>query len=231
MTGKRRLWLSIVVPTLNESQNIRQTLESLQPCRLEGAEVILVDGGSTDDTVNLANSLVDKLVVTGAGRAVQMNAGAQATDPRTEVLLFLHADTQLPPQFLQELAVFRRTEKGWGAFDVKLDNSRLMFHVIAFMINLRSWLSDICTGDQAIFLKKNLWDDVAGYDDMPLMEDIALCKKLKQKSQHYRIRKPVITSARRWLKRGVWKTIWLMWMLRWKYWRGVSPASLADLYR
>lgn len=230
-TAKSRVWLSIVIPALNESQCIRQTLEPLQPYRFAGAEVILVDGGSTDSTVSLSELLVDKLVISTAGRARQMNVGAKIVDENSEVLLFLHADSQLPSQFFQELSVFRRTDEGWGAFDVKLDEPRIMFHVIAFMINLRSWLADICTGDQSIFLRKNLWNLVGGYDDIPLMEDVALCKKLKQMSKQYRIRKPVITSSRRWLKRGVWKTIWLMWTLRWKYWRGADPARLAELYR
>lgn len=224
-------WLTIVVPTLNEAQNLAATLKPLQPYRSNQAEVIVCDGGSKDHTVDIALDLADTVIHCAPGRALQMNAGAERAAASSEVLLFLHADTLLPASFIIELMTVRRSHRLWGSFDVALDQPGVMFGLIAFMINHRSYFSQICTGDQAIFVKKQGWRAVEGFDDIPLMEDINLSKKLKALGKGYRIRQPVITSSRRWVKRGVWSTVWLMWKLRWLYFRGTDPKTLALMYR
>jgi rSAM/selenodomain-associated transferase 2 len=221
--------LSIVVPALDEAAGITAALQALQPLRARGAELIVVDGGSRDGTPALAAPLADAVLAAPRGRALQMNAGA--AHARGEVLLFLHADTALPAQ--ADTLVHRAVAAGreWGRFDVRIAGRHPMLRVVAWLMNLRSRATGIATGDQAIFVTRARFDRLGGYAPMPLMEDIELTRRLRRTGRPACLLPPVITSGRRWESRGVWRTIFLMWRLRWRYWRGESPARLAEAYR
>ena len=221
--------LSIVMPALNEAAGIAPLLMALQPLRARGVEIVLADGGSTDGTVQQAAPWVDAVVASGRGRAVQMNAGAAAAS--ADRLLFLHADTRLPP--LADVQVVQALAGGacWGRFDVRIAGRPPMLRVVAALMNLRSRLSGIATGDQAIFVSRAAFVQVGGYPVQPLMEDIELSRRLKRLGRPACLRTQVCTSGRRWEQRGVWRTIFLMWWLRWRYWRGEPAARLAQAYR
>jgi rSAM/selenodomain-associated transferase 2 len=219
--------LSIVMPLLNEAARIVEALEALATLRRCGAEVIVVDGGSNDGTADLATPLADRVIVSPRGRARQMNAGAVVAQGR--MLLFLHADTRLPADAdtLVERALARHR---WGRFDVILEGRSVWLRVIAAMMNLRSRLTGIATGDQAIFVTPAAFAAAGAYPDQPLMEDIELSKRLKHLGPPACLRARVTTSARRWEKDGVWRTILLMWRLRFDYWRGVPAVKLHAWY-
>jgi len=220
---------SIVVPTLNEGPGIKQTLTSLASWRRDGHEVIVVDGGSQDETVACATPLVDCVVESERGRARQMNAGAARA--KGDVLLFLHADTSLPDE-AQTLIVSKiSAQRPWGRFDVRLSGSQKMFRVIERLMNWRSCLTGIATGDQGIFVLRSRFEALGGFPDQPLMEDIELSKRLKKQARPICIHIPLITSSRRWEQRGIFTTILLMWRLRLLYWLGVDANKLARLYR
>ena len=217
------------MPVLDEAAGIAAMLQMLAPLRARGAEVIVVDGGSRDGTPELAAPLADRVLVSARGRARQMNAGAaQAT---ADVLLFLHADTHLPEAADQHIAAALRDGAGWGRFDVRISGRPWMLRVVAACMNLRSRLTGIATGDQALFVRRALFQQVGGYPDQPLMEDVELSRRLRRVAPPACLRETVVTSGRRWESRGVWRTIVLMWRLRWRYWRGESPDSLARAYR
>lgn len=224
--------LSIVIPALNEAAGIEATLQALQPLRLRGVELVLADGGSSDATPTLAQPWVDAVVDAPRGRALQMNAGAARA--RADVLLFLHADTRLPPLAdVLVLQAVQRSDKGacWGRFDVRIEGRPWMLRVVAVLMNLRSRASGIATGDQAIFITRGAFERVGGFPEQVLMEDIEISRRLKRLGRPACLRARVCTSGRRWEQRGVWRTIVLMWRLRWRYWRGESPARLAEAYR
>jgi rSAM/selenodomain-associated transferase 2 len=224
--------LSIVIPALNEAAGIEATLQALQPLRLRGVELVLADGGSSDATPTLAQPWVDAVVDAPRGRALQMNAGAARA--RADVLLFLHADTRLPPLAdVLVLQAVQRSGKGacWGRFDVRIEGRPRMLCVVAALMNLRSRASGIATGDQAIFITREAFERVGGFPEQVLMEDIEISRRLKRLGRPACLRARVCTSGRRWEQRGVWRTIVLMWRLRWRYWRGESPARLAEAYR
>jgi rSAM/selenodomain-associated transferase 2 len=220
--------LSIVVPVLDEATGITAMLQALEPLRKRGAEVIVVDGGSRDGTPGLAAALADRVVSSARGRARQMNAGAALAG--AEVLLFLHADTRLPDAADEHIAAALRGGAGWGRFDVRIDGRPWMLHVVAACMNQRSRLTGIATGDQALFVRRALFQQLGGYPDQPLMEDVELSRRLRRVAPPACLRETVVTSGRRWESRGVWRTIVLMWWLRWRYWRGVSPDRLARAY-
>lgn len=220
--------ISIVIPVLNEAAGIAHTLAALAPLRARGAEVIVVDGGSTDDTVALAATGADVVIDSPSGRARQMNAGAAKA--RADVLLYLHADTVLPPM-ADQLVLEALGHASWGRFDVTIAGAPRLLRVVALLMNLRSRWSGIATGDQAIFMQRALFDAVGGFPDQPLMEDIEISRRLRALSPPACLRARVQTSGRRWESRGVWRTIFLMWRLRWRYWRGEPPAALAKAYR
>jgi rSAM/selenodomain-associated transferase 2 len=226
----RSVPLSIIIPTLNEAEAIGGSLAALQPLRARGCEVIVADGGSADETVALARPQADAVVRSGPGRARQQNAGAAAANG--EVLLFLHADTRLPADADVLIADgLRRTGRGWGRFDVRLTGRHPLLRVIERMMGIRSRLSGIATGDQAIFVRRDWLRAVGGFPEVPLMEDVALSKALKRLGPPLCLRETVTTSSRRWEQRGVWRTMVLMWRLRLDYWLGADPARLADRYR
>jgi len=214
-----RLRLSVVVPVLNEAAGIRAAFEALAPLRARGHEVIVVDGGSSDSTADIAAGLCDRVLSAPRGRAAQMNAGARAANG--DMLLFLHADTRLPADFtIPDSAV-------WGRFDVRIDGRHPLLKVVACAMNLRSRLTGIATGDQAMFVRRAVFP---GFPEIPLMEDVALSKVLKQRGRPTCLHEKVTTSGRRWEERGVLRTI-LMWRLRLLYFLGARPEDLARRYR
>lgn len=221
--------VSIVMPAWNEAVGIEATLQALQPLRARGVEVVVADGGSSDGTGRLAAPWVDAVTTSPRGRALQMNAGAALAG--ADVMLFLHADTRLPP--LADVLVLQAVAAGarWGRFDVHIDGRPRMLRVVAALMNLRSRVSGIATGDQAIFVTREAFDRVGGFPAQPLMEDVEISRRLKRLARPACLRARVCTSGRRWEHRGVWRTIVLMWRLRWRYWRGESPARLAEAYR
>jgi|PlaIllAssembly_1097288.scaffolds.fasta_scaffold23648_3 rSAM/selenodomain-associated transferase 2 len=220
---------TIVVPALDEAADIEAALQALAPLRARGAEVIVVDGGSADGTAQLAKPLADRVLVSPRGRARQMNAGAAAA--RGDVLLFLHADTRLPEA--ADAALHEAVARGaaWGRFDVQIDGRPRMLRLVAALMNQRSRLTGIATGDQAIFVRCDLFQRIGGFPDQPLMEDIEISRRLRALARPCCLRQRVVTSGRRWESRGVWRTIFLMWRLRWRYWRGESAQTLAEAYR
>ncbi|RAI46104.1 TIGR04283 family arsenosugar biosynthesis glycosyltransferase [Rhodoplanes roseus] len=221
--------LSIVVPVLNEQNAVVATLDALAPLRARGAEVIVVDGGSRDATVARAMPLADRVIATPRGRAVQMNAGAAIA--RGTVLLFLHADTRLPDRADRLIAgALASPDRAWGRFDVIISGRHPLLRVVATMMNLRSRLTGIATGDQAIFVRRDAFTTAGGFPPIALMEDIALSAALKRISAPACLSTCVITSGRRWETHGTVRTILLMWRLRLAYWLGASPTRLARAY-
>jgi len=216
--------LSVVVPALNEAPGIRAALEALAPLRAGGHEVIVVDGGSSDGTPELARGLCDRVLSAPRGRALQMNAGAAAATGAA--LVFLHADTRLP-QGADELIFQSLRLSPWGRFDVEIDARHPLLRIVACTMNLRSRLTGIATGDQAIFVRREVFP---GFPDIELMEDVAFCKAMKRFGPPACRRERVVTSGRRWESRGVLRTIVLMWRLRLMYFLGARPERLARIY-
>jgi rSAM/selenodomain-associated transferase 2 len=225
--------LAIVVPVLNEAATIEAALRRLAPLRARGARVIVVDGGSDDETAARAAPLADRVVGAPRGRASQMNAGAQAEEARqADVLLFLHADTRLPED--ADRVVARALADGahsWGRFDVRLDADGWPLRLIETLMNWRSRATGIATGDQAIFVTRSAFDWLHGFAPLPLMEDVDFCSRAKRLTRPAALRSRVVTSARRWQRHGVWRTVALMWWLRLSYFFGADPAALARRYR
>ena len=231
--------LSIIIPLLNEVDNLPNLIAHINALSPAPQQVIVVDGGSTDGSITAVHNLLKALPKTRqssidwhviesvAGRARQMNAGAKQTTG--DVLLFLHADTQLPTDAIDDIQR-AMTTYDWGRFDVRLDSHHPLLKIVGMMINKRSRLVSITTGDQAIFIEKSLFERLDGYPDQPLMEDVELCKRLKTISRPACLKSTVTTSARRWQQHGYFRTIFLMWHLRFDYWRGVSPDSLKQRY-
>lgn len=220
--------LCIVVPVLDEAQTLALRLQALQAFRQRGARVVVVDGGSQDDTLAIAKDHADLALLAPRGRAAQMNAGAAACP--ADVLLFLHADTALPDN--ADMLV-RRATLGpffWGRFDVRIDSPRPLLRLVSRMMNLRSRWTGIATGDQALFVRHDLFRQIGGFPELPLMEDIAISLALKQHGRPACLKERVTTSARRWERHGVWRTIFLMWRLRAAYFFGADPRQLAIQY-
>ena len=219
--------VSIIIPVLNEANSIVGLLSSLSALRAAGHEVLVVDGGSTDGTQSLARPLCDKLILSCRGRALQMNSGArQATG---EMLWFLHADSSFSTKALDAVPDLFK-EHAWGRFDLCLSGERTAYRVIERMINLRSRLTGIATGDQGIFVDRNLFWDVGGYPDIPLMEDVALSRELLRKIPPLNLRHKVQTSSRRWEQDGLLATVLLMWKLRFQFYLGADPGLLVKRY-
>jgi len=223
------LKLSIIIPVLNEAETIVQTLAALASLRGRGAEVIVVNGGSRDGTAERAAPQADRVIVAPRGRALQMNAGA--AEARGDILLFLHADTTLPDN--ADALLFeglRDPVWQWGRFDVAISGRSLLLPAVAWLMNWRSLATGIATGDQAMFMRRTAFDAVGGFPNLPLMEDIAMSKRLKRLSRPLCLAARVTTSGRRWDRNGAVRTILLMWRLRLTFWLGASPESLARRY-
>lgn len=220
--------ISIVMPVLNEAATLTAALDALQPLRRRGIELIVVDGESTDKSAILAVPLADTVMTSEPGRATQMNLGASAADG--DVLLFLHADTRLPTDLPEQLSEALATHR-WGRFDMTLDGHSRWLGVIAALMNARSRLTGIATGDQAMFMTRSAFAAAGGFPEQPLMEDVAFSRRLKKHGKPACLKARVTSSARRWDRHGVWPTVRLMWRLRYRYWRGASSAELAREYR
>ena len=220
--------LSIVMPVLNEAAGIEDALRALADCRARGAEVIVVDGGSSDDTIARARVLADAVIESPRGRANQMNVGTAVA--KSDVLLFLHADTRLPDNADTLIADgLARSKRAWGRFDVCFDHGGWLT-LVAFMMNWRSWASGIATGDQAMFMTRAAFDEIGGFPPIALMEDVAASAKLKRLGRPLSLHERVTTSGRRWRQHGVLRTILLMWRLRLAFFFGGDPKSLARHY-
>ncbi|MBV6487988.1 MAG: hypothetical protein GHHEDOFH_01942 [Pseudorhodoplanes sp.] len=221
--------LSIVIPVLNEGSRIEAALAALAPLRTRGAEVVVVDGGNGDDTCERAGAGADRVLSAPRGRASQMNAGAAAA--RGEALIFLHADTCLPADADRLVArALRARGAAWGRFDVRIAGRHPLLPVVAALMNLRSRLTGIATGDQAMFVRRETFARIGGFPDIALMEDIALSRMLRRIARPVCLRERVTTSGRRWEERGVVRTIMLMWRLRLAFYFGAAPSDLARRY-
>jgi rSAM/selenodomain-associated transferase 2 len=234
--------IAIIVPALHEAKSLPALIAQLPMWHEGGAHVVLVDGGSTDNTAHIAAAAGMTVVQSQRGRALQMNAGAQhaLAHHGADILLFLHADTQLPPDALEAIRQHlqpsprKKLAPVWGRFDVCIQGHlqiQRMLRVVSWLMNKRSRITGIATGDQAIFMTGTAFKAVGGFPAQPLMEDIEISKRLRRLSAPACIHTPVITSGRRWETHGLWRTIFLMWRLRWAYWRGVPASQLAAYYR
>jgi len=225
--------LAIVVPTLNEAATVERCLRQLEPLRRRGVVVVVVDGGSADATLARATPLADRVLAAPRGRALQMNAGARSPEALgADVLLFLHADTTLPEDADRSvLRALANSERVWGRFDVSIEGGSPWLRIVSAAMNLRSRMTGIATGDQALFIERSSFVALDGFAPIPLMEDIDFCARAKRLSRPLALRARVRTSGRRWERDGVWRTILLMWQLRWAYFFGADPAQLAQRYR
>jgi len=222
--------VSIVIPALDEAATIVPTLAALAPARAAGWEIVLADGGSRDATIEHAQPLVDRVVEASPGRARQMNAGAAVA--RGRLLWFLHADTRVEGRTIERLAALVEARRPlWGRVGVRLDSRRPLLRLVGWMMNLRSRLTGIATGDQGLFIERGLFDAVGGFPEQPLMEDVEISARLRRRRAPECLPTGLVTSARRWERGGAGRTIVLMWRLRFAYWRGADPASLAARYR
>jgi len=222
--------LSVIVPVLNEAPVLPELLTQLSRLAREDAEIIIVDGGSTDGTAESAERGGFSVLRAARGRARQMNAGAAVAS--AQLLLFLHADTQLPDEAVNLIAqALAGGRRAWGRFDVRIRGHAFMLRVVSFMMNLRSRLTGIATGDQALFITRRAFDEVGGFPDQPLMEDIEISRRLLALTRPACIARCAAPSGRRWEANGIWRTIVLMWRLRWDYWRGIPVQQLAKIYR
>ena len=219
--------ISVVIPVLNEEKTIAANLHALRA--LNPHEVIVVDGGSVDRTREISVQTGASVISCAPGRALQMNCGAQHATG--DILLFLHADTRLPPAaFVDIVAALEDARYLGGRFDVELDGDHWLLKVVGAMINQRSRITQVGTGDQAIFVRREVFARMGGFPDIPLMEDIAFGRVLKRLGGIACLRSRVVTSARRWESEGVWRTIIKMWTLKLLYLAGVSPVTLKRFY-
>jgi rSAM/selenodomain-associated transferase 2 len=221
--------ISLVLPVRNEARLIREQLQRLQCYRAKGHEVIVIDGGSVDATVEQTKGLVDRCEASAVGRSNQMNHGA--SEAKGDILLFLHADTKLPINADECICTaLTAQDSRWGWFDIKLSKPQLAFRVVATMMNLRARLTSVSTGDQALFVERGLFQEVGGFPPLALMEDIAISKVLRRRGSPARPVGLVTTSSRRWEENGLISTILLMWRLRFLYFIGVKPQKLREMY-
>lgn len=220
--------ISIIIPVLNEAESIQDFLQTLQPLRGQGHEVVLVDGGSQDKTCELALPYVDRMMTATRGRASQQILGAKMATG--QVFLFLHADTLLPQNAAQIILHTLYQGYFWGRFNVRLSGRHWFLRIIEQMMNWRSCMTGIATGDQAIFVAKILYNDAGGIPDLALMEDIEFSKQLKRFCKPACVKANVITSSKRWQKNGIFRTVLFMWSLRLQYFWGVKPEVLVKKY-
>lgn len=220
--------LSIIVPALNEAEQIESCLLQLQLLREQGHQVIVVDGGSRDDTVKIATPLCDRIITAGPSRSLQMNTGAEHAVGN--LLLFLHADTLLPEN-PDDLIKFSAADNPvWGHFDIRLSGNAFLFRIIEQCMNIRSRLTGIATGDQAIFISRDLFMDIDGFSEIALMEDIEICNRLNKTAKPVCLNQQVISSSRRWENNGIIKTILKMWAFRLLFFFKYDTNKLAKRY-
>ena len=228
--ARQQFSLRIVIPVLNEGAHLAQRLSELQKHKTHGTEIVVVDGGSADESWAIASHGADRVVFAPRGRASQMNAGASDTTcSQAHALLFLHADTQLPDNASTLIAQALK-QHDWGRFDVQLDSPSIVLRIVSWTMNFRSRMTSIATGDQAIFVRTSVFQEIGGFPLQALMEDIEISSKLKSVAKPACLREKVLTSARKWEKHGVWQTIFLMWKLRLAYFFGAKPDMLAKAY-
>jgi rSAM/selenodomain-associated transferase 2 len=220
--------VSVIIPVLNEVSTVKTLLASLQAARSSGHEIILADGGSTDGTSDIAREWVDQVLISPMGRAIQMNTGAQYASG--DILWFLHADSELSEPVEQYLKEIGQAKAAWGRFDCILSGRQPVFRMIERLMNLRSRLTGIATGDQGIFVARNLFNGVGGFENVPLMEDVRLSKALGKSVRPYSSHMQLKTSSRRWEQKGIFRTILLMWYLRLAHFMGASPEYLVKKY-
>ncbi len=228
MPHSQRNRISIIIPVLNEADRIGGLLSTLQSVRADGHEIIVVDGGSNDGSIARALPLADKVVIAARGRARQMMAGtAQATGDR---LWFVHADTIIHPARLGDMLSTITACPLWGFFPVRLDSRKPMLGLVARLMNLRSRLTGIATGDQGIFITRSCYRQCGGYRDLALMEDIDLCRRLRRYGPPFVGHVHILTSARKWEHEGVLHTVILMWLTRLRFFLGADTRKLASSY-
>jgi len=219
--------ISIIIPTLNECDTLPSTLKPLQAFRQTQIEIIVVDGGSSDDTMSIASTLADKILSADKGRAHQMNAGAEKA--AGEVLLFLHADAQLPDNATPLIEQYVRP-KQWGRFNVRLNSPHWLLKMNGWLMNYRSCLTGIVTGDQGLFVHRTMFEEIGGFPDIPLMEDIAISKKLKQYNRPICLKSRITVDTRYWEQHGIWRSIFRMWKIRLAYFLGIPAEHLVNKY-
>jgi rSAM/selenodomain-associated transferase 2 len=219
---------TIIIPVFNEADIIPDMFNQLLPCIGRLWKVVVVDGGSSDQTLKTLQQYPITVLSSESGRAIQMNSGAQAAEG--DLLVFLHADTRLPDNFSNIMSEFLRSNREWGRFNVALDSGHILLKTVGWCINLRSRLTGISTGDQCLFMKQYFFKTLNGFAEQPLMEDIDFCWRAKKQGKPYCVRDTVTTSARRWLRNGIMKTILQMWCIRFAYFMGVSPETLYAWY-
>jgi rSAM/selenodomain-associated transferase 2 len=220
--------ISVVIPCLNEGAIVRQRLAALQPLRRAGHEIILVDGGSSDGTVERARPLVDRVLSAARGRARQMNLGAR--EARWGVLWFLHLDAELPAGAAKAVLGAIRDGCDWGRFEVRLSGRARLLRVVERMMSVRSRVTGIATGDQGVFVRRALFESAGGFSEIPLMEDVELSARLRRIARPAVVPLRIVASSRRWERNGILRTVVQMWVLRGAFWLGVDPARLARLY-
>lgn len=219
--------LAIIVPVLNEGPSINKLLQYLGYC-VENTRILLVDGGSTDDTVSQCHRYGLEVMVAQKGRASQMNAGADSL--RADIYWFIHADCLPPEDAIEKIRQAMGKNHSWGRFDVRLAGRYWVYRLIGNMMNWRSCITGIATGDQGIFVLSSLFRRVGGFPGQPLMEDIEICRRLRKQERPVCIKEKILVSSRRWQKNGVFKTIMLMWMLRLRYFFGQDAGQLYKIY-
>jgi rSAM/selenodomain-associated transferase 2 len=221
--------LSFIIPVLNEAVFLSLYRESLLQLKADGHELIVVDGGSQDDGVDLARCFADRVIEAPRGRAVQMNSGAYLA--QGDILVFLHADTFLPSGANSEIVSAVSTNHHlWGGFYVKLSGTQPIFRLIESLMNLRSRLTGILTGDQVFFVRRDIFYDIGGFKEIPLMEDIEISKRLKRQGPPAFIPVFAVTSSRKWEEQGIIRTMLKMWALRLAYFLGTNPKLLVKYY-
>ncbi|MBS3785298.1 MAG: TIGR04283 family arsenosugar biosynthesis glycosyltransferase [Gammaproteobacteria bacterium] len=222
--------LAVIIPTLNESGGISELLASLAPLRSQGAQVIVIDGESSDDTLARLGNQIDHVQIVAKGRARQLNAGAALV--QSQWLWFLHADSKVTPMLIAEITQRCRNVRAWACCNVWIDGQSRGLRVISFFMNFRSRLTGIATGDQGLLIHRQAFATVGGFVDQPLMEDVAISAALRrQYGWPQRFKNGLGTSGRRWEAGGIVRTQLRMWWLRWRYWCGASPTVLAAQYR
>jgi rSAM/selenodomain-associated transferase 2 len=218
--------LSIIIPVLNEAGCLDQGLTELfaQPWVTDNAEVIICDGGSDDNSLDIASRYPCRVMHSNAGRATQMNTASKSA--RGNFLLFLHADSCLPEDF----HCFIEAGAKWGFYRLRLNADAIVYRVIEAAINLRTRTTRVAGGDQGLYFERQFFESLNAYPQIPLMEDIAICKKARRLARPFVVDSAISSSGRRWQDRGIVKTVLLMWSLRLAYWFGVNPRRLHKIY-